>query len=79
MRFTIWQGSSEGVLARIIHRTLLRDRGAAIVDVEGSINEWVVFLCCEDEKGGFAGLTEGRKQFYCYGFISLHNIHYQTK
>ena len=52
MRFTIWQGSSEGVLARIIHRTLLQDRGLAIVDVEGSINEWVMLLCCEDEKGG---------------------------
>jgi hypothetical protein len=79
VRFAIWQGSSEGVLASIIHRTLWPDREAAIVDVEGSINELVMLLCCEDEKGGFAGLTEGRHQFYCYGFISLHNIHYQTK
>jgi hypothetical protein len=79
MRFTIWQGSSEGALARIIHRTLWRDRGAAIVDVEGSISELVILLGCEDEKGGFAGLGEGRYQYYCYRFISLHNIHYQTK
>ena len=79
MRFAIWEGSSEGSLVSIIHRTLWRDRGAAIVDVEGSISELVMFLGCEDEKGGFAGLSEGRHQFYCYRFISLHNIHYQTK
>ena len=60
MRFTIWQGSSETVLVRIIHRTWWRDRGAAVVDVEGSINGLVMLLCCEDEKGGFAGLTEGQ-------------------
>jgi len=46
VRFAICQGI-------IIHRTLLRDRGLAIVDVGGSINEWVMLLCCEDEKGGF--------------------------
>jgi hypothetical protein len=79
VRFPIWQGSSEGALGRIIHRTLWRDHGAAIADVEGSINELVMLLCCEVEKGGFAGWTEGRHQFYYYGFISLHNIHYQTK
>jgi hypothetical protein len=79
MRFAIWQGSSEGVLVRIIHRTLWLDRWAAIVDVEGSINELVMLLCCEDEKGGFAGLTEGATPIYCYRSISLHNIHYQTK
>ena len=79
MRFTLWQGSSEGALARIIHLTLWANRGAAIVDVEGSISELVMLLGCEDGKGGFAGLSEGRHQFYCYRFISLHNIHYQTK
>jgi hypothetical protein len=52
VRFTIWQGSSEGALGRIIHRTLWRDHGAAIADVEGSINELVMLLCCEVEKGG---------------------------
>ena len=46
------KGSFESIVARIIHRTLLRDRGLAIVDVGGSINEWVMLLCCEDEKGG---------------------------
>ena len=73
------EGSSEGALARIIHRTLWRDRGAAIVDVEGSISELVILLGCEDEKGGFADLSEGRHQYSYYRFISLHNIHYQTK
>ena len=52
MRFTLWQGSSEGALARIIHLTLWANRGAAIVDVEGSISELVMLLGCEDEKGG---------------------------
>ena len=68
MRFAIWQGLTEGVL--VIHRIVVADRWAAIVDVEGSIKELVMLLCCEDEKGGFAGLTEGRKQFYCHRSIS---------
>jgi len=42
---------------------LWRDRRAAIVDGEGSISELVMLLGCEDEKGGFAGLSEGRHQF----------------
>ena len=63
MRFAIWQGSSEGALVRIIQRALWRDRRAAIVDVKGSISELVMLLGCEDEKGGFAGLSEGRHQF----------------
>ena len=71
MRFAIGQGSSD--------RAWWRDRGATIVDVEGSINELGMLFCCEDEKGGFAGLTEGRQLFYYYRYISLHNIHYQTK
>jgi hypothetical protein len=76
--FTIRQVSSEGILARIIHRTLLRNRGVAMVDVEGSIHKWVMLLACEDEKGGFAAWSERRHRDYCQRFISLHNIHYQT-
>ena len=79
MRFTLWQGSSEGALARIIHLTLWANRGAAIVDVEGSISELVMLLCCEDERGGFCRFDCRAIRIYWYGFIGLHNIHYQTK
>ena len=78
MGFTIRQGSSEGILARIIHRTMLRNCGVARVDVEGSIHKWVMLLGCEDEKGGFAAWSEKRHRVYCQRFRSLHNIHYQT-
>ena len=82
VRFAIWQGSSEGFVGRIIDRTLWRDCGAAIARC-GRFNKWIgnAFTLWRWE-GGFCRfdcLTEGRHQFYCYRFISLHNIHYQTK
>ena len=43
----------------VIDRTLWRDRRGVAVDVEGSIHEWLMVLCCEYEKGGLVYRIEG--------------------